>query len=172
MVGDYGRDVRTALGAMLQAAGVEADPQCIDRFTEFEKRTWEDAAIIYPDVRSALERLCAHGVQLVLVSNCCFLTPPLLDAWDLRRYFVEVVLSCELRCVKPDPAIFRYAFTAIDSHPKRGVIVDDNPEYVDAARRLGLAGRQIARGQPSSASGVISDLTQLADELRASGPLH
>jgi putative hydrolase of the HAD superfamily len=44
----------------------------------------------------------------------------------------------EIEVGKPDPKAFRAALDAIDARAEHTVFVDDFPENVDAARRLGM----------------------------------
>ncbi len=164
MIGEYGL-LHSALEEMLRVAGARVNPVDVDWFVDRELATWERAVIVFPVVRPALDRLLDAGVRLGLVSNCCYLTPPLLVRWNLRRYFDSVSLSCQVGCVKPSHAIFEHALGAIGGHREDGLLVDDKQCYVDAAGAIGLSGRRIARGDRSDETGAIRTMTQLADEL-------
>jgi putative hydrolase of the HAD superfamily len=84
--------------------------------------------------------LWAAGYRLGILSNTC-------DAhWEyvsdgrfkaVREFFQTHMLSHELRCSKPEPAIYQHAAKAAGVAPDRIFFVDDRPENVDGARHAG-----------------------------------
>ncbi len=48
------------------------------------------------------------------------------------------MLSCEVRCRKPDPAIYRHLLGLTDVPAERPLFVDDKPKNVRGARRAGM----------------------------------
>jgi 2-haloacid dehalogenase len=52
--------------------------------------------------------------------------------------FQHIVLSGDVKLVKPDPAIFRHLFRALQCQPEEIVFLDDNRANVAAARALGI----------------------------------
>ena len=53
--------------------------------------------------------------------------------------FDAVILSFEVRCMKPQPEIYRLALRGLgDPDPSRAVFVDDQVLYCDGARAVGL----------------------------------
>ena len=69
------------------------------------------------------------------------------EAWEVVRrrdlygeIFDGIVISSEVRLVKPDPAIFEVLIERYGLEPKRCVFIDDVPANVETARRLGLDG--------------------------------
>jgi putative hydrolase of the HAD superfamily len=61
--------------------------------------------------------------------------------------------SCELRSVKPEPAVFRAALVRAQSRPEKALFIDDARANVDAARALGIASLLF-----TSAEALASDL--------------
>jgi putative hydrolase of the HAD superfamily len=57
---------------------------------------------------------------------------------QLDRWFDAVVVSCEVGCSKPDPAIYRLCLDRIGVEPHTALFVDDRQVNVDAAAALGL----------------------------------
>ena len=84
----------------------------------------------------------------------------MIDAWGLDGHLDAVVLSCEVGLVKPDPAIFALALRRLGGEPARAVLVDDVVEYLDAAARLGVRTRRMARASRPEAGPhrVVSSL--------------
>lgn len=69
------------------------------------------------------------------------------EAWEIvgRRdlygeIFDGIVISSEVKLVKPDPAIFEVLIERYGLEPKRCVFIDDVPVNVETARRLELDG--------------------------------
>ena len=89
---------------------------------------------VLPWVESLIGR-----VKLVLLSN----TNPihmeyLIGVLPVLRRFDHLVLSHELKKMKPDPAIFAHALRLAGSDPARTAFFDDLPHFVEAAKRVGI----------------------------------
>ena len=56
----------------------------------------------------------------------------------LDRWFDVVVVSAEVRRMKPDPRIYGLCLEQLDVEPQQALFVDDRPENVAAAARLGM----------------------------------
>ena len=61
-----------------------------------------------------------------------------ITTFRLKDVFDVFLSSCYTGLRKPDPAAFRYALTLTQCDPDRTVFLDDRPENVEAAARLGL----------------------------------
>ncbi len=85
------------------------------------------------------ERLGEGGHRVAVLSNT---EPPVVKFLDRRRYevFDAVVLSCRLGVRKPEQRIYEAAIEVLGSPAERTLFVDDAPEFVAAAGRLGLRG--------------------------------
>ncbi|MGH7128119.1 MAG: HAD family hydrolase [Planctomycetaceae bacterium] len=86
-----------------------------------------------------LDALQAKGHRLVLLSNICESHFAFVRRrWDVLERFDELVLSCRVGAVKPEPGIFEAALNAIDCRPGECFYTDDIAEYVETGRRHGL----------------------------------
>lgn len=103
---------------------------------------WEEMVpYAYGDTVAVLEALKAAGVPLYGITNF----PAEKFELTRRRFrffelFDGIVVSAEVRLMKPDPAIFRHF---LESHGRTAgecVFIDDSPINVAAARRLGFHG--------------------------------
>ncbi len=56
----------------------------------------------------------------------------------LLRHFHQLVLSYEVKAMKPAPAIFQAAIEAARCRPEQCFYTDDIPAYVEGARSLGI----------------------------------
>lgn len=87
---------------------------------------------------SMLEGL-ARRYRLVLLSNTNAIHfEGLRRDYPLLRHFHELVLSYEVKAMKPDPAIFREAVKRAGCLPGECFYTDDIAAYVEAARTLGI----------------------------------
>ncbi len=94
----------------------------------------------YPEVEPLLGALRARGYRLGIVTNG---VPDLqrekLAGSGLDKAFDAVVISGEIDCGKPDPAIFHYICRALGVAPGEAVMVGDNPgRDVAGGRAAGL----------------------------------
>jgi epoxide hydrolase-like predicted phosphatase len=60
------------------------------------------------------------------------------ERWNIDVLFDELIISAEVKIVKPDPRIFRLAVERLGVQPTEAVFIDDIVENVEAARREGL----------------------------------
>ena len=78
--------------------------------------------------------------RLVLVSNTNALHFEMIRQTyaHLLRHFDELVLSYEVRAMKPQPEIFRAAVEVAGCPPEECFYTDDIAAYIEAARRMGI----------------------------------
>jgi 2-haloacid dehalogenase len=101
---------------------------------------------LHPDVRPGIERLRAHGIRLVALTN-----GPVSNAQRLLERggiatFVEECLSVEdVRRWKPAPEPYLYAAERCGVMPEQMMLVAVHPWDVDGAKRAGLASAWINR---------------------------
>ncbi len=158
--------IRGDLAAIVAAARGSYDPARDDQpvpsgnndpfIAELEAELLEylrDAAHLYDDVRPVLRALRAARTRVAIVSNCDHVTRPILANLDLEREVDATVLSCEVKSLKPDAAIFEHALRCLGATAAEAVFIDDQARYLDGARSLGIETVQIARnpsyGEPS-----------------------
>lgn len=169
---DAFRDLAEARGlkfllAEFEAGGLEPE-EFADRvrsavgldisFEEFVA-DWEDIFELNEPVAAIAANLKARGHALVLGSN----TNVLHAAFYLRRFrdalavFDHVILSCDVKAMKPDRAFFRACVDATGVPAGECAFIDDVPENAQGARDAGLVGI------------VYRDPADLVAELRSLG---
>jgi HAD superfamily hydrolase (TIGR01509 family) len=118
----------------------------------------------FPDVEETLRELSRRGVRMAVVSDAWPNLPDLHDGLGIRGFFEAYAISAVLGCNKPDPRMYHEASTALGLAPEECLFVDDDPELVAAAIRLGYAGRTLCRDStvPAAVPSVTS-LKQLLD---------
>jgi HAD superfamily hydrolase (TIGR01509 family) len=62
------------------------------------------------------------------------------DRWNIDGLFDEMIISAEVKLVKPDPRIFHLATDRLKVQPAETIFVDDIAENIESARQIGLKG--------------------------------
>jgi putative hydrolase of the HAD superfamily len=101
---------------------------------------WRDIFEPIPESLDLLARL-RPGVRSCLVSNTNRLHwEGVRSVCDVASRVDALALSFEVGLVKPDPAFFRHSLDLLGVSPARAVFADDRPDFVEAARALGIDG--------------------------------
>lgn len=110
------------------------------KFDEF-RAAWNRTLDPVPLQSDDLFQTLSKKLKLALLSN----TDPIHVAHLESNFaFFEFfpaptrIYSCSVRASKPSPVIFQAALKAVKTPAAQAVFVDDIPEYVEAARSLGL----------------------------------
>ncbi len=112
-----------------------------DSWMRYRDEVWDIAR----DVR-------ARGVRTAMLTNMgAELAERIRRDRPLDQWFDVVVVSAELRCVKPDPRIYRWCLERLEVEPAQALFVDDRPENVAAAARLGMRTVHFAGDDPVAA---------------------
>jgi len=86
-----------------------------------------------------LEQLRAAGLTTALLSNMQFdMAAHARKNFAWFAHFDHQILSCEIKLIKPDAAIFRHTVERIDVRPEQALFVDDREANIEAAREVGL----------------------------------
>lgn len=80
----------------------------------------------------------ARGVSVSALTNSWTPAPELKKRHEFVGIFDIVVSSTDTRCAKPDAAIYHIALRRLGVPAHDVIFVDDTPENVETARRLGL----------------------------------
>jgi 2-haloacid dehalogenase len=85
--------------------------------------------------------LRSRGVSSYALSNWSAETfPTALRRFEFLHWFQGILLSGNVRLLKPDPKIFQCFFETFAVDPAKAVYVDDLPQNVSAATALGMHG--------------------------------
>lgn len=109
------------------------------------------------EVLALAGRLSRLGVQTPLCSNTVASRAALNERRGAYAPFWPRVLSCEVGAVKPEPAMFEALLAQTQLPAEAHLLVDDKPQNVEAAQRLGLQAHR------------FQDVPTLEAALRASG---
>jgi 2-haloacid dehalogenase len=105
------------------------------------RENWEDS-IVGPITGSVciLRRLKQAGYALYGLSNWSAETFPLAyNKYDFFKLFDGILISGEVKIVKPDPAIFELMLGRIGRSASQCLLIDDSIPNIAAAQKLGFA---------------------------------
>ncbi|MFJ6017132.1 HAD family hydrolase [Streptomyces sp. NPDC092952] len=117
----------------------------------------------YPEVEEVLEELSRRGVRMAVVSDAWPNLPDLHAGLGIGRFFEAYAISAVLGCDKPDPRMYHHASAALGLPPGQCLFVDDDPDLVDAAVRLGYVGRALCRDAAVPGVPSLTSLTEILD---------
>ena len=125
---------------------------------------------LYEDVPAVLQRLNMAGIWVGLISNSHRCLDSFQSHFELRDFIAASVSSANHGYMKPHPSIFRAVLEDLRVSPAEAVMVGDSLRHdVDGARRIGMRGVLIARGDvPADVDDdviVIRSLRELPDRL-------
>jgi putative hydrolase of the HAD superfamily len=133
--------------------GPELGLNTADEVNRFRRRYHGDEAI--NEAVLDLIRKLRGRYKLAILSNAPpDLTRWLVD-WEMRDLFEVVFCSGDEGMIKPDPAAFKLTLERLGVAPGEAVFIDDTPEHVEAARKLGIQGIIF-----TSAAALKDDLTK------------
>ncbi|MEN2982242.1 MAG: HAD-IA family hydrolase [Thermus sp.] len=91
-----------------------------------------------PGAEALLRTLRARGLRIGVLSNTLPSLRESLAYHGLDAYVDGFFASCALGVAKPDPQAFLLALEGLGLAPGETLYLDDDPENVETARRLGL----------------------------------
>jgi len=122
----------------LTASGLDPDtPGALDRFLTIYDTCLLDRTRPYPGMVETLERLQPLARLAVLTNKPQHHTDRLLEALDLRRYFVQALGGDTAQGRKPDPTGLTALIGAAGAVPAAGMLVGDSWVDAETARRGG-----------------------------------
>lgn len=89
----------------------------------------------------------AAGHRLALLSNAPAEVARAVEQMPVATHFEHLLFSCDLRAVKPDPVCFGKALSRLGAAPHEVTFIDDRPDNVAAAGRLGMRAIQFTGAQ-------------------------
>jgi putative hydrolase of the HAD superfamily len=129
--------------------GTYDETELARRFAARMARPVEEMAALFEHVRASLlpigetaallTDLHARGLALYALSNMAVPMFRHIERYDFFRSFNGIVVSADVRLVKPDPAIFEHLAQRFGLAFDESVFVDDVAANVETARRLGMA---------------------------------
>jgi putative hydrolase of the HAD superfamily len=116
----------------------------------------------FPDARPALEQARRRGYRVGVLSNFSLLDlPGSLEALGLAE-LIDVALSAAMiGTAKPEPEAYQTIARALGVPPEACLLVDDRPECVEGARRVGMRAWLLDRRGQGGGEGQLRGLDEL-----------
>ena len=106
------------------------------------KAIFDDTSMIDQAMVDLIKEL-GSKYQIGLLSNCSSeYLRTILHKHSLSPLFDEIVISAEIKMIKPTPEIFNFILGQMKIKPSEALFVDDNPQNVAAAESLGIKSLQ------------------------------
>lgn len=117
-------------------AGASIDASVVKQLRSLDTEMWSSTS---PDMMEWVDRLNESELTTAVLSNM----QHDMAAYARKHFpwFAHLdyqILSCELRLIKPDPAIFHETVRRVGVRPEEALFVDDKEANVNAAREMGL----------------------------------
>jgi len=104
--------------------------------------------------------------KTAMLSNYSEMLRPMLETyWRVDGAFDEIIISCEVKMIKPDPGIFELTLARMGCLPEETVFIDDRIKNIEGAQKFGMHTVHYQNRQQS-----LYDLEQILS--RESLPLH
>ena len=125
-----------AEGCAVQKAAYPSQSELIDawfeRYEEMLGGRIEGMVDILGELRS-------REVAIYALSNWSAETfPTALRRFEFLQWFRGILISGDIKLVKPDPRIFQRFLRSFEIDPREAVYIDDNPPNVEVAAALGM----------------------------------
>ena len=101
---------------------------------------WEESITgLIPETVEILHRLKMAGNRLYGLTNWSAEKFLLIEAkYEVFNLFEDIVVSGEVKLVKPDPAIFHLLLQKTHRLPDECLLIDDSFENIEAAKKMGF----------------------------------
>ena len=75
-----------------------------------------------------------------LLTNFSDAARPMLEGnkWNVENAFDEMVVSCEIKMIKPEAGIYQYILGKLNCEAQEAIFIDDKPINVEGARAIGM----------------------------------
>ncbi len=128
--------VGTAYWQRVLESGSANDAERIAELIAADCESWTDYRT---EVWDMVARFKAAGGRTAMLSNgVSDIIAKVRRDHPLERYFDVVVVSCEVGCAKPDPAIYRLCLDRLGVRASSALFVDDRLLNLQAATEAGL----------------------------------
>lgn len=169
MTGAYGSladDLAAIFSDAADGSGSPISPRLLSRLADQERDNWRRGVRLYPDAMSGLSLLRTSGLRLAIVTNASAEAAAIVDGLRLRSMVEDVFASCEVGVLKP--GLLAVALRRLGVDASDATLVDDEPEQLEGAARLGIgtilvqrSGHQASEATTSGAR-TVTNLQQVA----------
>ncbi|HUY81159.1 MAG TPA: HAD family phosphatase [Acidobacteriaceae bacterium] len=123
-------------------AGTTFSPEQVEVLIENDVLMWTS---VNEEMLAWVVALQNAGFRTAILSNMVWeILGYLRQEFGWLAYFQQHTWSCELGIGKPDPAIYLHTCKELDVMPQEALFLDDKPENIAAAEKIGLQGIQFS----------------------------
>ncbi len=117
------------------------------------------SAVLYPETKDFLDELRKKDLKLGLISNLAFPFKKPFFELGLDKYFDNVLFSCEIGLIKPDPNLYQRMIDLFSIDASQILMVGDNL-YADFNGPKAIGINAILLDRTSGSPNSISNLTK------------
>ncbi len=155
-------DLYAAFIAVCEAFEIEPERFILDKLVGM----WNKHKLLAKPFRETvevLEKLKKEGYKLALVSNTdCFTTDEVLDKYNLRKYFDEVILSYKVGMLKTNPNMYLLVLEKLILDKSDALVVGDSLETdINGAKDAGIKAVLVDRRDHREFSPKVRELNEL-----------
>ena len=115
-------------------------PQYAHLIRAFNEEWEQSISGVIPGTVEILNRLKAAGFRLYGLTNWSAEKFHLVKhKYEVFNIFEDIVVSGEVKLIKPDPAIFHLLLQKIHRQAEECLLVDDSAQNIEVARKMGFA---------------------------------
>ena len=115
-------------------------PDCLHDTARKCFATWYQHMIPIQPVWDMIHRLKEQQTGLYILSNAPIFFEEHADFFEITRLFDGAVYSGSIKKFKPNPDIYQHLFDTFSLDPSDCFFMDDKPENIKAAQKLGMNG--------------------------------
>jgi len=101
---------------------------------------WHEYMPENPQMVELVKALRGNGYHMYLLSNASVRFAVYKDRFEVLKYFDGAIVSAFYHTSKPEEKIYRILFDTYQLKPEDCFFIDDNPDNVEAGRKLGMEG--------------------------------
>lgn len=100
--------------------------------------SWKEILRPIEGTTDILKELYEKRIPLYVLSNFPLTAYQIVRNYSFFRCFKGLIISAEVNTIKPEPEIYRLLLTRYNLVPEETVFIDDTPENLEGARKLGI----------------------------------
>jgi len=160
-------DLYSAFKAVCEAFGKQPRRFILDELVGM----WNKHKLLakpFMETIDVLEKLNEQGHKIVLISNTdCFTTDEVMDKYDMRHYFDEIVLSYNVRMLKTNPKMYENILNKLKISKDHALVIGDSIETdIVGANKAGIKAVLIDRRDRRDYDPKIKNLKELDQFLK------
>lgn len=148
--------------ASLADLGQRLNPDVLIDYAALDREIGVSAASValFPETIGVLEKLKKRKLKLGLISNLATPFKAVLRNLEIEKYFDEIVFSCDVGYVKPQPEIYVLMINQLGYDPHRIIMTGDQAlNDCEIPKSLGMKGVHLDRtGQKPGSIATLDDI--------------